>query len=185
MNNLLNDYLEKVERYLKPLPVSERADIVKEMKSEILELLGDGKSTEEIMERLGSPEELAKAYLGDLISRSSSFSRNRVLALCAYYSLVSFSGLVVIPVLGICAPAFMLSAVIVMIGGILKLIDALPFLHIPYAEHIVVMSVENPVLILATCFIVGAVMFLAGYGCWKLLIGYIKTVSRTRRRLSA
>ncbi len=41
---ILNDYLEKIEKYLKPLPVSERVDIVKEIKSEMLELQGNGKS---------------------------------------------------------------------------------------------------------------------------------------------
>ena len=44
MEKILNDYLEKVEKYLKPLPVSERVDIVKEIKSEILELQGNGKA---------------------------------------------------------------------------------------------------------------------------------------------
>ena len=81
MEKILNDYLEKIEKYLKPLPVSERVDIVKEIKSEILELQGDGKTSEEIIERLGNPKELAKAYLGDLIAKSSSFSWNRVLAI--------------------------------------------------------------------------------------------------------
>ena len=38
MEKVLNDYLEKIEKYLKPLPVSERVDIVKEIKSEMLEL---------------------------------------------------------------------------------------------------------------------------------------------------
>ena len=33
----LNEYLEKIEKYLKPLIVSERVDIVKEIKSEMLE----------------------------------------------------------------------------------------------------------------------------------------------------
>ena len=41
---ILNDYLEKIEKYLKPLPVSERVDIVKEIKSKMLELQGNGKS---------------------------------------------------------------------------------------------------------------------------------------------
>ena len=83
MEKILNDYLEKIERYLKPLPASERVDITKEIKSEILELQSDGKTAEEIMERLGNPKELAKAYLEDLIAKSSSFGWNRVLAICA------------------------------------------------------------------------------------------------------
>lgn len=42
MEKLLNDYLARVERYLKPLSASDRVDIVKEIKSEMLELLGGG-----------------------------------------------------------------------------------------------------------------------------------------------
>jgi uncharacterized membrane protein len=134
MEKILNDYLEKIEKYLKPLPVSERVDIVKEIKSEILELQGDGKTSEEIIERLGNPKELAKAYLGDLIAKSSSFSWNRVLAICAYYSLASLSGLIVIPVLAICAPVFIVCAIATPILGAVKLIDALLNLGIPYAS---------------------------------------------------
>ena len=33
MEKILNDYLEKIEKYLKPLPASERVDIVKEIKA--------------------------------------------------------------------------------------------------------------------------------------------------------
>jgi len=91
MEKILNSYLEKTNKYLKPLPSSERADIIKEIKSEILELQENGKSAEEIMERLGNPKELAKAYLGGLIAKNTSFSWNRVLAICAYYSLASLS----------------------------------------------------------------------------------------------
>lgn len=60
----LNEYLEKIEKYLKPMIVSERVDIVKEIKSEMLELQNNGISTEQIIDRLGNPKELAKAYLG-------------------------------------------------------------------------------------------------------------------------
>lgn len=59
MEKELNDYLEKVEKHLKPLPVSERIDIVQEIKSEILELRGEGRSAEDILARLGDPRELA------------------------------------------------------------------------------------------------------------------------------
>ncbi len=65
MEKNLNDYLEKIEKYLKPLPISERGDIVKEIKSEILELQSDGKTAEQITGRLGNPKELAKAYVGE------------------------------------------------------------------------------------------------------------------------
>lgn len=96
MEKILNNYLEKIEKYLKPLPVSERVDIVKEIKSEMLELQNEGKTSEEIIDRLGAPKELAKAYLGDLITKEKTISLTKVLAMIAYYSIASLSGIFVI-----------------------------------------------------------------------------------------
>ena len=66
------------------------------------------------MERLGNPKELAKAYLGDLIAKSSTFNWNRVLA--------------------ICAPVFILCAIATPILGAVKLVDALLRLDIWFDE---------------------------------------------------
>ncbi|MCM1046920.1 MAG: DUF1700 domain-containing protein [Clostridiales bacterium] len=184
MEKILNDYLENIEKYLKPLPVSERVDIVKEIKSEILELQNSGKTAEEIIERLGDAKELAKAYLGDLIANSNSFSRNRILALCAYYSLASISGLIVIPTLAICAPVFILCAIITPILGTVKLVEVLFNMGIPYADHITVIGVENPYAVFILCIIIGVILYLIGLGCWKLLIYYIKGVGKAKQHLS-
>ena len=184
MEMILNDYLEKIEKNLKPLPVSERIDIVKEIKSEILELQGNGKTPEEIMERMGDPRELAKAYLGDLIAKGSSFSWNRILAICAYYSLASLSGLVVIPVLVICAPVFIVCGIAAPVLGTVKLMDALLNLGIPYAGCIGITGIENPAIVFVLSVVRGMVLYLMGRGCWKLLVYYIKGVSRAKRFLS-
>ena len=181
---ILNDYLEKIEKNLKPLPVSERIDIVKEIKSEILELQGNGKTPEEIMERMGDPRELAKAYLGDLIAKGSSFSWNRILAICAYYSLASLSGLVVIPVLVICAPIFIVCGIAAPVLGAVKLMDALLNLGIPYAGCIGITGIENPAIVFVLSVVMGMALYLMGRGCWKLLVYYIKGVSRAKRFLS-
>ena len=184
MEKILNDYLEKIEKYLKPLPVSERIDIVKEIKSEIIELQNNGKSSEEITERLGNPKELAKAYLGDMIAKDDSFSLNRILAICAFYSLAGFSGLIVIPTLAICAPTFILCAIITPIAGTIKLINALLNLGIPFADNIGISGIDNPFIVFIACIIFGVIMYLIGRGCWKLLVSYIKVVSNTQKRLS-
>ncbi len=44
MNPALEEYLDTVSRKLKPLPISERIDIVKEIKGSILEMEQDGLS---------------------------------------------------------------------------------------------------------------------------------------------
>lgn len=183
MEKNLNDYLEKIEKYLKPLPISERGDIVKEIKSEILELQSDGKTAEQITGRLGNPKELAKAYLGDLIAKSNSFSWNRVLAICAYYSIASLSGLIVIPVLAICSPVFIICAIATPIMGSVKLIDSLLNLGIPYANYIGISGIENPVAVFIISIVMGVVLYLIGRGCWKLLVYYIKGVSKAKQHL--
>lgn len=184
MEKSLNDYLEKIEKNLKPLPVSERVDIVKEIKSEILELQGDGKTPEEILERMGNPKELAKAYLGDLIAKSSSFSWSRMLAICAYYSLAGLSGMIVIPVLVICAPVFIACGIAAPVLGAVKLIDTLLHLGIPYAGCIGISGIENPAIVFVLSIVMGVALYLAGRGCWKLLVYYIKGVSQAKRFLS-
>ncbi len=183
MDKTLNDYLETVERSLKPLPVSERVDIVKEIKSEMLELQGGGKTAGEIVERLGDPKALAKAYLGDLIAEGGAFSGKRVLALCAYYSLAGLSGMFVIPVLAICAPVFILCAAVAPISGAVKLIDALFGLGIPFAARVGIAGIENPFAVFVLSIVLGAALYLIGWGCWRLLLRYIRGVSSVKQRL--
>ena len=184
MEKELNDYLEKVEKHLKPLPVSERIDIVQEIKSEILELRGEGRSAEDIFARLGDPRELAKAYLGDLIAKSETLTRNRVLAICAYYSLAGLSGLIVIPVLGICAPVFLACGAITPILGAIKLLDTCLHLGIPFVDQIMIAGVQSPLAVFLLCVVTGVLLLLMGWGCWKLLVGYIKAVSKTKEHLA-
>lgn len=77
MNQSLEKYLTAVDRHLKPLPVSERADIVKEIKSTMLEMESEQMSSKQILDRLGSPKDLAKAYLKDLLVKEKRGSVKR------------------------------------------------------------------------------------------------------------
>lgn len=181
MEKILNDYLEKIEKFLKPIAVSERIDIVKEIKSEMLELQSVGKSADEIIERLGNPRELAKAYLSDLISQDNYSSWNRILAVCAFYSLAGFSGVFVIPTLGITAPVFIICAIITPILGAIKWIDSLLNLGLPYASYIGIVMVSNPFAVFILSIVIGIALYLIGRGAWKLLLYYIKAISKVSR----
>ncbi len=188
MEKELNDYLENMEKYLKPIPVSERIDIINEIKSEMQELQRNGVTTEAIIDRLGNPKDLAKAYLGDLISKESGFSWNRFLMACAFYSLVGFSGMVVIPCLGVIAPTFIVCGIAAPILGAVKLIDYIFTLNIPYVENIGIFLggiVEfNPIVEFIISLIVGILIYWAGRGAWKLLVLYCKKISKTASKLS-
>lgn len=187
MEEALNGYLEEMEKYLKPVAVAERVDIIKEIKSEMQELQSEGMSAEKIMERLGDPRDLAKAYLGDLLSKESKFSWNRVLVVCAFYSLVGFSGMVVIPTLGIIAPVFIVCGFVAPILGAVKVIDYLFALNIPYVQNIGIflggIVAFHPIAEFIISLIVGALICWAGYGAWKLLVLYCKKISKTAGKL--
>lgn len=184
MEKALQHYLDRVEKCLKPLPAPEREDIVREIRSEMLELQAEGKTAQEVLARLGEPGTLAKAYLGDLITKDPSFSWTRVLALCAYYSVAGLSGLFVIPVLLVCAPAFMLCGAAAPVLGAVKMVDTVLHLGIPGVQYIGIAGVTNPMAVFALCVVMGAALFLAGYGCWRLLVCYIKGMGRVRNGLS-
>ena len=110
MNPALEEYLDTVSRKLKPLPISERIDIVKEIKGSILEMEQDGLSEEQILNRLGSSKT-------DLLTKEKNFRIRHILAVCAFYSITGFSGLFVIPVLGIIAPSFLLFGLLSPLAG--------------------------------------------------------------------
>ena len=188
MEKALNEYLEKMEKYLKPVAVSERIDIIKEIKSEMQELQNNDIPAEQIIERLGDPKDLAKAYLGDLLSKESKFSWNRFLIVCAFYSLVGFSGMVVIPCLAIIAPAFILCGIISPLLAAVKMIDYIFAIGIPYVENISIflggIVIFNPIIEFVISLVVGALLCWLGRGAWKLLVLYCKKISKTAGTLS-
>ena len=108
----------------------------------------------------------------------------KVLAMIAYYSLASLSGIIVIPTLIICAPVFIICGAVCPILGVIKMLDSLLKLGIPYAENIVVAGIENPFIAFLLCVAIGLGLLLAGRACWKLLLSYFKVVSKTKDCLS-
>lgn len=187
METRLEKYLNTVDKCLKPLPTSERVDIVKEIKSSILEMEGEKLSTEQILKRLGNPKDLAKAYLGDLLSRESGFSWKCFLIICAFYSLVGFSGLIVIPCLAVIAPTFLLCGAVTPVLGVIKLVDYVLHLNLPFVEAIGFQfgdAALSPIPVFFLSILTGVILFLIGIGSWKLLVSYCKQVSRTKSRLS-
>lgn len=187
MAEKLEKYLSTIDRYLRPLPTSERIDIVKEIKGSILEMEHENLTQEQIMERLGNPREMAKAYLGDLLSKGTGFSWNRFLTICAYYSVVGISGLFIIPTLAIIASVFIGCAVLVPLLAIAKLVNYLLNLGIPFMEliHFQIGTMElNPINSFIVSIITGVILYLLGHGSWKLLLSYCKKVSTTKKELS-
>lgn len=188
MEKILNEYLHKMEKYLRPVAASERADIIKEIKSEMQELQSNGIPAEQIIERLGNPKDLAKAYLSDLLSKENKFSWNRFLIACAFYSLVGASGMAVIPCLAVIAPSFIAFGIMLPICAAVKMIDYIFALGIPYVQNVKIVLGGivniNPVVEFIISLIIGPLLFWAGRGVWRLLVRYCKKVSKTASKLS-
>jgi hypothetical protein len=64
-NTELENYLTKLEKALGPIAVSEKAEIITEIKSHVLDSLDTNslKSTKDILSSLGEPEQVANKYL--------------------------------------------------------------------------------------------------------------------------
>ncbi|MDO4281495.1 MAG: DUF1700 domain-containing protein [Peptococcaceae bacterium] len=188
MDKKLEKYLDTIDKNLRPLPASERVDIVKEVKASIQEMLGDGLTTDQVLVRLGDAKTLARAYLGDLLAESRGFSFKRVLTICAFYSLVGFSGMIVIPCLAIMAPVFIACGIFCPLAGAVKLVDYLLGLGIPWVADIGVYlspSIKlGPVAAFFVLILLGAAMLVAGILCWRALVYYCKKVGQAKRYLS-
>lgn len=69
-------YLKDLESLLSPLPESERKDILYDYKEYFFEGINEGKSEDDIIKALGSPEKVAKPYLKGLNSDQKATEHN-------------------------------------------------------------------------------------------------------------
>lgn len=184
MNEKLENYLNTIDKHLRPLPASERVDIVKEIKGTILEMEQEELPTEQILNRLGNPKELAKSYLGDLLTKETRFSLKRILTVYSFYGLTGISGMFIIPILGTMAPFLIFFGILAPILGLLKLAGSLCGYDMPFIMFQIGSFTLHPVLAFPCSVVMGALLIFLGRGAWKLLLRYIKTVSKTKERIS-
>lgn len=183
MENWANDYLEKIEKYLRPLPAGERVDIAAEIKSEMMELQAAGKSPEEILSRLGTPEELAKGYLGQAILRGPAFTLRKLGAVLAFYSLAGAAWLFVLPVTSVLGVSLMLSGGVAPLAGAIQFAASLLGIELPWVCMQFGSYVVPPWLALPCSILMGALLFLAGRLCWGLTVKIVKKLSSARTRI--
>lgn len=77
----LEKYLNHVDRYLKYLPISEKTDILSELKSSFYERLISGQSSEEIIAKMPTAKDLAGNYIDDAFVKTNKLSFK---TLCKY-----------------------------------------------------------------------------------------------------
>lgn len=184
MDRQLESYLDTVDRHLRPMPASERADIVREIKSGMLELEATGLTPQEIAARLGAPKELAAAYLSDAITKNPKFSWKRLGSVIAFYSLAGLGGMVVLPAASITAVTFMVCGVVVPAMGLLKFLASLVGIDLPWVMLQFGNWTAPAVLVFPVSVAVGALLLLAGRGIWRATVGFVRMIEQRRRGLA-
>lgn len=185
MEQWMNEYLTQIELHLRPLPVGEQVDIIAEIKSEILESYATGKTQEEILARLGAPKELAQGYLGEAIVKSPSFTFRKLGAVTAFYSLAGAAWLFVLPVTSLCGAGFMIGGALAPLAGLLKFAAHLLGFEVPWVVVQFGGYTPGPGLTLVYSLVMGALLFAAGHGLWRLTVKIIKKISAAKARLGS
>lgn len=185
MDDFINQYLEKVDQYLKPLAASERVDIVKEIKSQIVELQTSGKTAEEITARLGTPKDFAKAYLGESITKSAAFSWRKLCSMAAYYSLAGTVWMFLLPLSSIMSITFVICGLITPAAGLIKFVAFLFGYDIPQIQFSIGSFSANAFTLLPISLLMGAAFFVMGKLLWTGAIRIIKMLSRTKSKIQS
>ena len=184
MDRVLENYLEQIDRHLRPMPASERVDVVKEIKSELLELEARGLTPEEITGRLGGTKELAAAYLGDAISKNPRFSWRQLGRVAAFYSLAGLGGIFVLPVTSLLALGFILGGAFAPVAGLVKFLGSLFGVDLPWIMFQFGSWTAPPGLAFVLSIITGALLLAAGRGLWRVTVGFVRMIGNRRRKLA-
>lgn len=182
MEKELENYLLTLEKYLKSMPISERIDVIKELKSYIQELLcKDNKTPSEIIAQLGSPKELAKEYLSEVIGKSTTFNLRKFMMLISFYGLTGLSGMFFLPCGTVLSIGLILCSIISPIAGAIKTIGFLLSIEVPFVIFQFGNMTLHPLLSFPVSLVMGILFFISGKTIWKLVIKYIQTISKTKK----
>lgn len=184
MEQALSAYLDRVDRHLRPMPAVERADIVKEIQSEMLELEAAGLPSREITARLGEPKELAAAYLSDAIVKNPKFSWGHLASVAAFYSLAGLGSMIVLPATSITAAVFLVSGAVVPAMGLLKFLASLVGIDVPWVMLQFGGWSAPPALVFPVSALTGLLLLLAGRGLWNATVAFVRMLGRKRRQLA-
>lgn len=175
----INRYLENVNRNLKHLTISEKTDIINEIKSHIKEVQRDqNMDVDTILHNLGAPAELAKAYVGETIANSSNFNFKNLTRLISFYGLTGLSGMFVVPCISILSVSLYACSFIVLIGGAIKTIGTLLGFEVPFIMFHFGFFTLPGILALPVSIPFAALFYFCSKKLWKVLKSYMASVSK-------
>lgn len=187
-NNKINDNLEKyllqVDKNLKYMSISEKTDILSELKNSFYERLNNGQSAEYIISQMESPKDLAFSYMGDSIVKSKDFSFKNLLMAIGFYSYASLAWISLIPTLAILSISFFLSSGISVLAGVMGLFKGI--IHIKPIDEMkfIFFGFElKGFLALIAGLILALLFFIIGISFWKATIVTIKFLQNKKWKL--
>ena len=116
-------------------------------------------------------------------NKSKEHKTNKIFAPIIFYCLVSLTGIIILPTLGIIAPVFILCSFICPIGGIIHLISGIFNFNLPIVSFQFGNVILNPFLEFVLSLMSGIILYFIGKACWKILLLYINQVKKVKDTL--
>ena len=129
-NPIISQYMASLEAGLAGLNETDRAEVVRDIRSHIAEAVAAGQPLERVLGSLGSAESLARAYTMELlIKKPSAFKApgNRALRIAGLVLVGGIPTIVAFAVLGVVGVTFSLTGVVLLLAGKAALTEALPW----------------------------------------------------------
>ena len=180
----LEKYLYQVDRRLKHMSVTEKTDILSELKNSFYERQKNGQTEGEIIAEMESPKSLAMSYLGEPITRCDSFSWKHFMMVLGFYSYASLVGAIIIPILAVISVAFFFSSGVSILAGVLGMLKGV--VHIPLVEDLrfMVFTYELKGLPALLFGLLLAIIFMAvGILFWKGTVAMVRILQTQRWKL--
>ena len=180
----LEKYLSQVDRRLKHMSVTEKTDILSELKNSFYERQKNGQTEGEIIAEMESPKSLAMSYLGESITRCDSFSWKHFMMVLGFYSYASLVGAIIIPILAVISVAFFFSSGVSILAGVLGMLKGV--VHIPLVEDLrfMVFTYELKGLPALLFGLLLAIIFMAvGILFWKGTVAMVRLLQTQRWKL--
>lgn len=121
--------------------------------------------------------------INELYEGKKSTKSKKVRQIFLFYTIVSFTGIFIVPTLGIIAPTFICSSVLCPIFALIKLVSYILGFNIPIIMFKFGEFEVNPIIGFILTMLVSAILYLVGIFAWKLLIKYIHFVSEKKKKL--
>ena len=180
----LEKYLYQVDRRLRHMSVTEKTDILSELKNSFYERQKNGQTEGEIIAEMESPKSLAMSYLGESITRCDSFSWKHFMMVLGFYSYASLVGAIIIPILAVISVAFFFSSGVSILAGVLGMLKGV--VHIPLVEDLrfMVFTYELKGLPALLFGLILAIIFMAvGILFWKGTVAMVRLLQTQRWKL--